>query len=244
MLAKPPRGQCFRLPVGQEVHDAVALQIDQDGSVTVATAPSPVINGKGAGRRRGRLPGGRSCHAQQRIGANRHGEAAHQSRSGFAAEGQRDMALQTAEPLGPAGGDRSDVLEALSKRSAGAGEIATPEPADSHSDRHGSALPGQVAELAEVAAMDPLRRQTASGTVSRAGARFRLDGHMIRRRQHAPNLQGAWNKGQQGSGHGQSTMDMNPWSLPDPDPKYEAQLHGKCGRTQSSIAKPTASPAA
>ena len=154
MLAKPG-GQCFRLPIGQEVHDAVTLQVDQDGSVTVATAPGPIINGKDTGRRRGRLAGGRGRHAQQRVGADRYGEANRQSRSGFAAEGERHVALQTAEPLGPAGGSCGDVLKALYECFSGAGGIAAPKPPGSHSDRHGSALPRQVAQLAEIAAMEP-----------------------------------------------------------------------------------------
>jgi hypothetical protein len=47
MLAKPCR-QRFRLPVRQQVHHLIALQIDQNGTVAMATPPRPVINGKHA----------------------------------------------------------------------------------------------------------------------------------------------------------------------------------------------------
>jgi len=47
-----PSGQGFGLPVGQQVQDLVALQVDQGRPVAVATAPGPVIDGADA--RRGR----------------------------------------------------------------------------------------------------------------------------------------------------------------------------------------------
>ena len=43
VLAKPC-GQCFCLLVRQEIHNLVALQIHQNGSVAVASAPSPVVD--------------------------------------------------------------------------------------------------------------------------------------------------------------------------------------------------------
>jgi hypothetical protein len=60
-----PGGQRFRLPIRQQVHNLIALQIDQNGSVAMATTPSPIIDRKHPRRRCRALTGhGRSRHPQ------------------------------------------------------------------------------------------------------------------------------------------------------------------------------------
>jgi hypothetical protein len=93
MLAEPS-SERLRLPVRQEFHDPVTLQIDQNGTVTVAAAPGPVIHRKHAGRRRrGLAEYRRGRHSQQRIGTNRDGKPHGKLRSGFAAESERHVPL-------------------------------------------------------------------------------------------------------------------------------------------------------
>jgi hypothetical protein len=217
-----PGGQRFGLPVCQEVHNLVALQVDQDGAVAVAAAPSPIINGKNSRRRRRRLAGdGRCRHTQQRIGADRHGKPLSKSCSGFAAKRERHMTLQTAEPLRATSRNEGHIVEALGECSAGTGGIHAPEPPGSDLDRHRPTLPRQIAQLSQVTAMDrkPAHKPDSLQSFGAVPPQWSHDPA----RQHTQNLQRAWNKGKQGRRHKQSTMDVNPLSLPDsqtdPPPK-------------------------
>ena len=49
-VAPQPGRERVYLPVGQQVDDPVALQVDQDGSVVPAAPPRPIIHGQDAGR--------------------------------------------------------------------------------------------------------------------------------------------------------------------------------------------------
>ena len=51
MLTKP-RGERLGLPVREQIHDLVPLEVDKDGAVVVATSPGPVIHAKHLRRRR------------------------------------------------------------------------------------------------------------------------------------------------------------------------------------------------
>jgi hypothetical protein len=74
-MSAEPNSKRHRLSIRQEIHDPVTLQIDQDGAVTVAAAPRPIVHGEHPGRRRRSLPEyRRSRHSQQRIGSNRDGK--------------------------------------------------------------------------------------------------------------------------------------------------------------------------
>jgi len=179
VLTEPP-GQGFALPVGQQVHEPIALQVDQGRPVAVATAPGPIINGEGARRgRRLAIIAGRAGHPQQRVGADRHGQPFGQAPAGLAAERMGEMALQVAQPLGPACGCRRDPGQALGEGLAGTGGVEAAEPPCLDLQRHWTALPGQVGKRALVAAMEPLERLGASGANGRQLTRARCDDDVI-----------------------------------------------------------------
>ncbi len=144
MLTKPS-GQGVGLPVRQQVDDLVALQVDQGRPVAVATAPGPVIDGEDARRgRRLAIIAGCAGHAQQRVGADRHGQPFGQAPAGLAAERMGEMALQVAQPPGPACGCRRNPGQALGEGLAGTGGVEAAEPPCLDLQRHWTALPGQV----------------------------------------------------------------------------------------------------
>ena len=142
-----PVGKRLCLPVRQEIHDLVTLQVDQNGAVTMAAAPSPVIHRQHARRRCCSLAGGGGCHSQQRIRTNRHRKPCREPGARFTAKGERQMLLQASKPFRAAGVDQSHVLEALGKGLAVTGSVDAPEPPGCHSDRHRPTLPGQIAQF-------------------------------------------------------------------------------------------------
>src|SRR3954452_4011815 len=85
------------LAVGQQVDDGVALEVDQDGAVVLATLPSPLINPHHPQRRMRRSLSATN-EPQQRIGTERHGQAGSKTRARFAAEAQAKLALDTGQP--------------------------------------------------------------------------------------------------------------------------------------------------
>ena len=68
-----PGGDRASLPVRQEIDDLARLEITQDRPVTLALAPSEVVDADNlhAGRRWRRAP---AQDAQQRVGADRHAQ--------------------------------------------------------------------------------------------------------------------------------------------------------------------------
>ena len=156
-VAAQPLGQALGQAIGQQIDDLVPLQIDEDRSVAAAASPRPVVDCEHArrGRRLGRSLGYAHGHAQQRVGAGGHGEPLSQFCSGFAAECEAEVALQVAQPLGPACGGGSGAGQALGKGPSRASRVQAAKPARPHMKPYRPALPGQVAERALVAAVNP-----------------------------------------------------------------------------------------
>jgi hypothetical protein len=100
MLAQPG---CDGLAAafGQEINDAPTLQVADDGAVALAAAPSPFIDADYPRRRVGFQLSGPD-QPQQRVAADRHGQPLCQARSGFAAQGKADVALDAAQARGSA----------------------------------------------------------------------------------------------------------------------------------------------
>ena len=93
MLAQPI-SKGFGLPIRQQVHDLVTLEVDEDGAVATPTPPGPIIYAENLRRWRRRLRHDRfGCHAQQRVGAGRDGKSFRQPRSSLTAEGKCDVTL-------------------------------------------------------------------------------------------------------------------------------------------------------
>lgn len=163
-----PRGDGVGLAVGQQVDGAVALEIDDDGAVALATTPCPIIDPDDA-RRWGRLHGHRPNQAQQRVAADRHGEPGGQPGTGFSARAQRDIALRLGEPAGSPNPGRCHGGQAFGEDAARAIHGHTPEPADLKVEFTHATLPGTVAQATAVPAVDAEGRSTAQRTRRRGG---------------------------------------------------------------------------
>jgi hypothetical protein len=164
MLAQP-NCEGFGLAIGQQVEHGIALQIHNDRSVAAPTAPGPVVDSDDP---RGRwwlsIPAGLAHKPQQRVRAGGHGQPVGQTHAGLPAERQSKMALQAAQPFGPACGGKCGAGQALGKGLLEAAQVKAAEPTRLHVQRHGPALPRQVAERAPVSAMDASGRMGAGRT--------------------------------------------------------------------------------
>jgi hypothetical protein len=69
-----PGGQCLASSIGEEIHPAAALQINQDRAIGTTTAKGEVIDTEHTGRTRGGK-GGTTDNPQYGIGTSRHGDA-------------------------------------------------------------------------------------------------------------------------------------------------------------------------
>jgi hypothetical protein len=164
MGAQPGR-EGLSLPVRQQVHHAVALEVDQDRAITVATTPRPVVyreNPRGA--RRSPASGAAHDQAQQRIGADGHGQVPGQACPRLAAERDAKFMVHRVEPLGPAREPQRNPAQGLSKGLPGTGRVAAVEPLDLDAQHHRAALRGQITEAALIAAMDAAGRGGTGGT--------------------------------------------------------------------------------
>ena len=102
MSAQPGRKR-RRLTVRQQVDDLIFLQIDQDGTVMMATPPRPIVHPEYAWRARRDLAGhGGSYGPQQRIGTGWQAEPYGKPCSGFTTGYEAEFAVQIEEAFRPA----------------------------------------------------------------------------------------------------------------------------------------------
>jgi len=159
ILMQPPC-QSVGLAVGQKVDHRVALQIDEDRAVATAAAPPlrshsmrfahgtyrplrPIVNGKDArNARRLSISTDFAHEPQQRVCAGRHSQSLGQAHAGFAAQRQPEMALQAAQPLGPACSGRHGAGQALGEGLPGADPVEASESPRLDLQRHRPTLPG------------------------------------------------------------------------------------------------------
>jgi len=154
---------CLRLAVGQNIDGAAALQIDDERAVALSSAPSPVVDADDARRRR-RRQRRRPDQAQQRVAADQHGQPRRQAGASLTSCAEGDAALC----LGKAGcaphPRQGHCWQALGKDAARALGGRAPEVPDLQVELADTALPRQVAEAADVSAVDTARRTAAKGT--------------------------------------------------------------------------------
>ena len=158
-----PRSDRLRVAIGQHVDRTVALEIDDERAVALSSAPSPVVDADDVGRRH-RGQGCRSDQAQQRVAADRHGQARRQAGAGFASCAESDGALRLGEAGGASHPRQGCGRQALGKDAPRALGSRAPETPDLHVELADTTLPRQVAEAAEVSAVDTVRRTPAQGT--------------------------------------------------------------------------------
>ncbi len=142
MLTKPLR-QRLGLTVRQQVHDLVALEVDEDGAVAMPTPPGPIIDAENLRRwRRGLRHDGSGCHTEQRVRAGRDGKPLSQPSRGLAAKCKRDVTLEITEPSRSACRHWRDRTQPLSEGLSGTCGVQAPEPPCRDPDRGGTSLPG------------------------------------------------------------------------------------------------------
>jgi hypothetical protein len=112
-------------------------------------------------RTRGTGGGSARCPAfldqpQQRIRTARHGQPLGQAHTSLAAQGQPEVALKLAQPLGSLCEGLGGIGQRLGKGLPGAGRIETAETARLYAQRDRLPLPRQIMKHAPIPAMDVL----------------------------------------------------------------------------------------
>ena len=197
VLPQPGR-QGLGLAVRQEVEHAVPLEVDEDGPITMATTPGPVIDRQHPhGWPRLRDGAGAPRHPQQRIGADGHGQPHGEAGADLATGGEAEMALQVAQPLGPPGRGRRGVGAPFGEGDPRTGRLQAAEAPGLDPQPHRMPLPGQVTEHAVIPAVDPPGRHGA-GRAGRPGLAWRDDdGEMVGRGQDLLDQQPCRNERQE-----------------------------------------------
>jgi hypothetical protein len=132
----------------------VALEIDDDRAPAPAAAPGPVVDADDP-RRRSLLDRRRPDQAQQRVAADRHGEACGQAGTGLPAHAMREGPLDLGETAGASSsrlGHGRQLLgeDAAWTRLVGAAEAARPDLEGARAP-----MPGQVGQPPRVMAVHP-----------------------------------------------------------------------------------------
>lgn len=173
-----PSGEAVRLAIRQEIDDPALLEIDQNGAVAMAAAPRPIVDADHA-RHDDWFCGTAAHQPQQRVAAGRHAEPVRQSRPRHTAECEGNMTLDIAQPGGPLSAWTMLARQAFGKDSPCAGGITTVEPAGSNVHVNMPPLPGQIGELARIAAMNAHRRSVTDRAGRQRGAYARDDDEAI-----------------------------------------------------------------
>jgi hypothetical protein len=173
-----PSCEAVRLAIRQEIDNPALLEVDQNGAVAMAAAPRPVVDADHA-RRDDRFCGATAHQPQQRVAAGRHAEPVRQSRSRRTAECEGNMTLDIAQPSGPLSPWATLARQTFGKDPPCAGGITAVEPASSNVNVNMPPLPGQIGELARVAAMNAHRGSVTDRAGRRRGAYARDDDEAI-----------------------------------------------------------------
>jgi hypothetical protein len=175
-VRRQPRRQGVGAAVGQQVDDAPALQVDQDGAVALALAPGPVVHAQHA--HRGNRHGVADAHTrEQRRPADRHAHRGGEARAGIAAQGQAEAPVHRAQPVGLARPGLGDARQRFGEGPARAGGCGAPESTNPDEQKRRAAEAGDVAEAAPVGAVDPPGRDGARRTGRRGRGRLRPQRH-------------------------------------------------------------------
>ena len=152
--------------VRQEIDHAPPLEVAKDRAIPPATAPRPVVHPEHARGLARRLRRAAAEHAEQGGGADRHGQPERQARSGLAAQGEADVALDVGQADSPARPWRGDLGQPFGEDPARAAVRGAAEPPGPDMEGDEAPLPWQVCQDAPVVAVDPVRGLPAQ----RAGA--------------------------------------------------------------------------
>jgi hypothetical protein len=147
------QGDRGRRALREQVQDAVTHQIDQDGAKASTASPRPLVHPNGLQVWRGGHQG-RAYQPQKGRGAGREPQASGQASARLPAQGDADRPQDGDEPRGFAGGWRDKIRQALREDRACTGGLATHELPHDELEVNGAGAPGEVRQMALVAAMD------------------------------------------------------------------------------------------
>jgi hypothetical protein len=167
-----PVSQRFSSAVGQQIHRAAALQVDEEGAVALAATEGPVIHAQDLGcasPARHRL----ADPPQERIGTALHPQRRHQARSRLTTQGVADQEQCLVKALGPPRRGADDPRQPLGEDAAGAVRSVAEELAARQLKPDRQAMPGQVGQVTVITTVDPTR-SLAAGRTNRIRTR-RLD---------------------------------------------------------------------
>ena len=144
-MGAQPRGDAPGVTVGQKIEDGVLFEVDDHGAVAATTPPGPLVDTDDA--RLGLCRQRRGTHeAHEGIGTHRHRETLRHTGGGRTTEGETEMALEHAQPLGPAGVRDGDVTNALAEGPPRTGWVRTAEALQPEAQADGPALLGKIGE--------------------------------------------------------------------------------------------------
>jgi hypothetical protein len=160
--------QSFRLSIRQKVNRLVTLQIDQNGSVSLAFPPCPVIHTKGSDMRLYRGAHILLQYAQNRIGAGGDTELRGKAESGFATQGVTDPLQRLTMAIGLSTIRHGEIWEPFREYLAMAIPRSAIEAPSAQLDPNASTLPRKIAEGPAILTVNI----TGTNTTSWAGCGF------------------------------------------------------------------------
>jgi hypothetical protein len=155
-MCPQPGGHGLGPTIRQQLDRSPPLEVADDRAVSMTPPPCPIIDSDDA---RLRWADRRGCpdQAEQRIPAGRHGQPAGQACARLTAHAEADMPLDLGEPVGAPGMGRRNGWQALGKNPASAPGIRTAKAPNLEVQLDDAALPGKVAEVALISAVNPVR---------------------------------------------------------------------------------------
>lgn len=194
-----PRGDAPGVPVGQEIEDGVTFEVDDHRAVAAPAPPGPLVDADDArlGLPRQRR---RTHEAQEGIAAHRHRETMRHTGGGRTPEGETEMALEHAQPLGSAGVTDGDVTDALAEGPPQAGWVRAAEATEPEAQADGPALPGQIGEGALAVTVLAARGRSTGGTARRPRTGDDAHDERVGRRLDADDGQAIGQEGQETAG--------------------------------------------
>jgi hypothetical protein len=145
-----PAGDGGRFPIGEDLHRAMRLQVDQQGAVAVAFFPGEIVEsehlwGLVLGNSRA------ADEPKERITARGHRQALRQLRAGFAPVSKRDLREGLGLSQGPPGVGAHKPREAFCKGGTRAAPGAAHEAAHLQAHTYCSSMARQISQRARVA---------------------------------------------------------------------------------------------
>ena len=200
-MGAQPRGDAPGVTVGQKIEDGVLFEVDDHGAVAATTPPGPLVDTDDA--RLGLCRQRRGTHeAHEGIGTHRHRETLRHTGGGRTTEGETEMALEHAQPLGSAGMSDGDVTDALAEGPPRAGWVRTAEASQPEAQADGPALPRQIGEGARAVTVLAARGRLTDETARRARTGYDAHDERVGRRLDADDGQAIGHEGQDTAGHG------------------------------------------